>query len=66
MGVISEGEDDDYGIPSVPWLHLLSPEGRRWREHQHLKGRNPDPFLEQQLRDAGQWPPKPKKKGAAK
>jgi len=55
MGVIQD-DDDEFGIPSVPWLHLLPPEGRAWREDQYLKGRNPDPHLEQQLRDAGKWP----------
>jgi hypothetical protein len=59
MGVISDGEDE-YGIPSAPWLHLLEPQWRAWREHQFLKGRNPDPYIEDQLREAGRWPPRPK------
>jgi hypothetical protein len=54
-------EENEGGVPSTPWLHLLEPHWREWRRSQHLKGRNPDPYIEQQLRDAGAWPPKPTK-----
>jgi hypothetical protein len=41
-----------------PWLHLLKPFDRNWREKEIAKGRNPDPYIEQQLREAGVWPEK--------
>ena len=41
---------------SPPWLHLLTPLQRGWREDQLLKGRNPDPHIEKELREAGVWP----------
>ena len=40
-----------------PWLHLLEPMNKAWREKQILKGRDPDPYIEQELRKAGAWPP---------
>lgn len=49
---------DPNGPP--PWVHLLSQQQRDWRASQILKGRNPDPYIEEQLRDAGDWPPKDK------
>ena len=39
-----------------PWLHLLDSQWRRWRDDQKLKGRDPDPYIEGQLREAGDWP----------
>jgi hypothetical protein len=41
-----------------PWLYLLDPMNLGWREKQILKGRNPDPYIERQLVQAGVWPPK--------
>jgi hypothetical protein len=38
-----------------PWLFLLTPLERGWREKQLLKGRDPDPYIEQQLIEAGKW-----------
>lgn len=40
------------------WLHLLSPMDRAWRDKQLGKGRDPDCHIEQQLREAGEWPEK--------
>ena len=45
-------------IPQPPWIHKLEPLWRAWREGQILKGRNPDPYLEERLIEAGEWPPK--------
>lgn len=43
--------------PDPPWLHLLSLMERGWREKQILvRGRDPDPHIEDQLRMAGCWP----------
>lgn len=39
-----------------PWLHLLTPLQAGWREKQILNGRDPDPYIEQQLKEAGIWP----------
>ena len=41
----------------APWLHLLTPLDAAWREKEIGKGRNPDPYIEKQLRKAGVWPP---------
>lgn len=49
-------DDDPFGLPP-PWLHLLEPLQVGWREKQLLKGRNPDPYIEGQLIEAGVWPP---------
>lgn len=38
------------------WLPLLNSLHRDWREAEILKGRNPDPYIEQQLRQTGKWP----------
>lgn len=38
-----------------PWLFLLSPLERGWRETQILKGRDPDSYILQQLIEAGKW-----------
>lgn len=56
--------DDDEDLervlgPDPPWLPLLDPINREWRAAQILKGRNPDPYIEKQLREAGVWPPHP-------
>lgn len=47
-----------------PWLHLLDPMQRAWREKQILKGRDPDAYIVSRLKEAGKWPEKkqPKKK----
>jgi hypothetical protein len=45
-----------------PWLHLLSPMQKAWREKEILKGRDPDSYILDQLKEAGKWPErKPKK-----
>lgn len=31
---------------------------RAWRDKQFAKGRDPDAYIEQKLREAGVWPPK--------
>jgi hypothetical protein len=51
-----------------PWLHLLSPLQRAWREKQILKGRDPAPYIVSRLKQAGKWPVKKKraKKKSAK
>jgi hypothetical protein len=48
--------DDDEGY-QPPWMHLLMPMQKAWRESEILKGRNPDPYIEEKLREAGVWPP---------
>jgi hypothetical protein len=45
-----------------PWLHLLNPLQRDWRETQILKGRDPDSHIERELRRAGRWPERKAKK----
>ncbi len=40
-----------------PWLWLLSPLERGWREDQLLKGRNPDSHIEAELIRADKWSP---------
>lgn len=40
-----------------PWLHLLEPMQLAWREKEIGKGRDPDPYIEKQLLEAGVWPP---------
>jgi len=47
-------------IPSAPWLHLLNDMEKAWRETQILKGRDPDPYIVEQLKEAGKWPPRKK------
>lgn len=51
---------DEFDFGNPPWLHLLSYLEKGWREKQILKGRNPDPQIEEQLRKAGKWPEKDK------
>jgi hypothetical protein len=41
-----------------PWLYLLEPMDLGWREKEIGKGRDPDPYIEKKLREAGVWPPK--------
>lgn len=43
-------------VPDAPWLHLLSEDQKAWREKQILKGRDPDSYIEQRLRESGDWP----------
>ncbi len=45
---------DDKSPP--PWLHLLEPMQRAWRLKEIGKGRDPDPYIEKKLREAGAWP----------
>ena len=45
-----------------PWLRLLNPLQRAWRETQILKGRDPDSHIERELRRAGRWPERKAKK----
>ena len=40
------------------WLTHLTPMELAWREKQILKGRDPDPYIEEKLRDAGVIPSK--------
>lgn len=47
--------DDDPLEHLPPWLFLLDPMERGWREKQLLKGRNPDSYIEKQLIEAGKW-----------
>lgn len=49
---------DEDRVPPQPWLHLLEPHWQAWREKQFLKGRDPDSYIEEQLRKDGLWPPK--------
>ena len=52
------GSDDSDPLNHLPpWLFLLTPMERGWRETQILKGRNPDPHIERQLIEAGKWGP---------
>ena len=41
-----------------PWLHLPSPIQQAWREKRIMKGRDPDPYIVNQLMEAGRWPEK--------
>jgi hypothetical protein len=43
--------------PSPPWLHKLEPIWQAWREKEIGKGRDPDPYIEKKLIEAGVWPP---------
>lgn len=53
--------DEDLLGPAPPWLHLLQPQWRAWRENEILRGRNPDPYIEKQLIERGQWKPEENK-----
>jgi hypothetical protein len=53
--------DHDYEAPlgpPPPWLHLLDDMQRGGREKQIGKGRDPDKYIEERLREAGVWPGK--------
>jgi hypothetical protein len=52
-------DDEEFEIPEPPWLRLLEPVWRAWRENEILKGRNPDPYIEGKLKEACRWPPHP-------
>lgn len=41
-----------------PWLHLLEPDQKAWREGQIATGQDPDSFLEKHLVKIGKWPAK--------
>jgi hypothetical protein len=43
-------------IQNPPWLPLLNALHQSWRDSEILKGNDPDPYLEEQLRAAGRWP----------
>lgn len=60
--MFDDHEDADERIigPAPPWLHLLQPAQRAWRETEILKGRDPDGYIESRLREAGVWPEMPK------
>jgi hypothetical protein len=45
-----------------PWISLLTPMQVAWRENELLKGREPDSYIEERLREAGQWPLSPRPK----
>lgn len=54
-----EDEFDQLSERNPPlWLHLLLPQQKAWRQTEILKGRDPDPYIEKQLRAAGAWPEK--------
>ena len=42
--------------PDPPWLDLLNALQSEWRLTEILRDRNPDPYLETQLRANGVWP----------
>jgi hypothetical protein len=43
--------------PSPPWLNLLNAMEKEWRESEIEHGRNPDPYIEELLRQAHKWSP---------
>jgi len=45
--------------PEPEWLPLLTPEWRNWRIKQIGRGRDPDRYIEEELKKAKLWPPKP-------
>ena len=49
-------EQDLKDLIEPPWMHLLSPMQRVWREKQILKGRNPDSYIRSKLEESGDWP----------
>lgn len=57
-----EDYDDELLGPAPPWLHLLRPDQKAWRENEILKGRDPDSYIESRLREAGAWPEPTKEK----
>lgn len=50
--------DPEISENAPAWLHLLTPMQKASREKEIGKGRNPDPYIEQKLIEAGVWPPK--------
>ena len=58
MGMFDDFKESELIGPSPPWLYLLAAPWRAWRESQIMKGRNPDTYIEEQLVEAGKWPPK--------
>jgi hypothetical protein len=50
-------------IKNPPWLPLLNALHISWRDSEILKGNDPDPYLEEQLRAAGKWPRVPQSAG---
>ncbi|MFG1297489.1 hypothetical protein [Xanthobacter variabilis] len=57
-----DDDDDEVLGPAPAWLGLLTWEQREWRRTQILRGRNPDPYIEERLREAGSWPLNEKRK----
>ena len=43
-------------VQDQPWLPLLGPLQRAWREMEIINGRNPDASIEEHLRETGAWP----------
>jgi hypothetical protein len=41
------------------WLPLLNAIQKDWRDHEILKGHDPDPLIEERLRETGKWPMAP-------
>lgn len=50
-------ENGGSNLPEQPWLPLLGPMQRAWREMEITNGRNPDTSIEEHLRETGAWPP---------
>jgi hypothetical protein len=46
-------------IQNPAWLPLLNALHQSWRDGEILKGNDPDPYLEEQLRATGRWPHAP-------
>lgn len=44
-------------IPAPPWFDILNAMQEEWRETKIEQGRDPDPYIERLLCDAGKWPP---------
>jgi hypothetical protein len=66
---MSSFDDDDAtgaAASRPPWLVHLAPEWLAWREKQILKGRDPDPYIERKLIEAGVLPEDKSLNGAGK
>ena len=50
-----DGDREQHSI-NPPWLPLLNAMQRDWRDREVLRDRDPDPSIEKQLREIGQWP----------
>lgn len=59
---MSDRDDPLESFP--PWFHLLDDVNKAWREDQIVRGKNPDPYIEAQLKAAGVWPPSKKARHA--